>query len=236
MIKRPSRKKLPQDLLEKAVDMYNKPYRPLVEDEAFYKIPFFPRAYKSQYGRIIQLDKRTGKPILLSPCYNLNTGYTILSMYDYKGNKTTHGIHKWGAEMWCCNYPTFLDDCEDISDNDKIVEYHHLLKVKENGKLQPVSTNFVDNILPVYSRYHSSIENIKSIRYLAENGKYKYCDIRQFNSIADYYYISLRTLYELIKGNPTTIDNGIEYYKLSDNKIVLITKYNSKSENSTKAS
>lgn len=230
MIITPTTKKLSKKLQYAATDMNQVPYKPLFDDEVFYQVNGTPFLFASQYGRLIRTYKST-TPRLLNPYYDPQSGYTTIVITTPKrkngkeSKRTSEGLHELIAKVWC-DYPTFLNSESTIPADDKVIQIHHLIKVKKNLTTQSIDVNFANNLFPVYKRYHSTIEDIRNIKFLF-NGKWYRCDIREFDYIADKWDIPLKDLYELILGQPESVEDGVEIYKLSDEKVIKVRKYKS---------
>lgn len=201
MLKKPATKKLSEKNVMAAVDKNSMPLKKLFEDEVFYQIPKYPNLFISQYARIIQTYKKTA-PRLLTPFYDIGTGYTNIVLTNAYGKRKCWGLHILVAMVWC-EPPSFEIDSE--------LEVHHKIKVKSNLKMQPIDINFADNLMYVYRKYHKLIDSTRSIKVSTYSRTWK--SVKRIEDIAKYYNLKVQDVYEFLIKKPSFKVGALEYYE-----------------------
>lgn len=200
-IQEPTTKKLSQKKMMAAVDCHGNRFQKLFLDEAFHQIPRYPGIYISQYARLIQ-TRGLKQPRLLSPSYDVNTGYTTIVLTNKKGKRKCYGVHDLVARVWL-KKPSFKLENEPL-------DVHHRIKVKQNLELQPINVNFAENLQYVYRKYHKTLDSIKKLRIKLITGAWR--TVESIEEIAAYYGVTDYSIYELLNEKPVQMLDKKEYY------------------------
>lgn len=200
MLKKPVTKKLSEKNVLATVDKNSIPLKKLFDDEVFYQIPKYPNLFISQYARIIQTYKRAA-PRLLSPHYEVETGYTKIVLTNAYGKRKCWCLHILVAMVWC-EHPSFK-----IADE---LEVHHKIKVKSNLIMQPMEVNFAENLMYVYRKYHKLIDSIRGIKVATYSKNWK--TVKSIEDIAKYYNVEEKDVYEFLIKKPNNKVNSYDYY------------------------
>ena len=197
MLKTPTTRKLSEKKVFSAADKDGNLFQKLFPDEKFYQYPNYPNVFVSQYGNVITTYSKT--PLLRQLYYNPETGYTNIVL-SKRGKRDLKYIHVLVAEIWL-QKPSFqLDDS---------LEVHHKEKVKDNLQCQSINVNFAENLVYVYKKYHSALENIKTMKYLAGKRWRKFDDVEALSAETG---VSAYEIYELISKDPQDIQGKEEIY------------------------
>lgn len=151
MLKTPTTRKLSEKKVLSAVDKDGNLFQKLFPDEKFYQYPNYPNVFVSQYGNVITTCGKT--PRLRQPYYNPETGYTNIVLTK-RGKRDLKYIHILVAEIWL-QKPSFQLE--------EPLEVHHKEKVRDNLQCQSIDVNFAENLVFVYKKYHSALEDIKTM-------------------------------------------------------------------------
>ncbi len=197
MIKRPTTKRLPEEIVMAAVDKDGNQFQKLFPDERFHQVPWYPNVFVSQYANVITTSRKT--LCWRSPYYNPENGYTSIVLMRNKEHKLFY-LHELVASVWL-KKPSFQLDSP--------LQIHHKTKVKDNLTCQPINLNFAEQLQYTYLKYHSMLDSIKTMRYYY---KRKWHTASEPEEIASAYGVSAYSIYELLLKEPSDIKGKYKLY------------------------